>query len=117
MRKNKQEQELMKRRNVVEINGELYDDNKNFKFVFQIFMYLKKIFIWISDDIDGERPLTDYDLRSLVEEAASDIPDVQLKAIQSARKLLSSDRNPPIDELINSEILPILVQCLNEHNK
>lgn len=28
------------------------------------------------------------------------------------RKLLSSDRNPPIDDLIASGILPILVQCL-----
>lgn len=64
-----------------------------------------------------EKPLTEHDLRSLVEEAGSTIPDVQLKAIQSARKLLSSDRNPPIDELINSEILPILVRCLDEHNK
>uniref|UniRef100_A0A4W3JQJ5 Importin subunit alpha n=1 Tax=Callorhinchus milii TaxID=7868 RepID=A0A4W3JQJ5_CALMI len=27
-------------------------------------------------------------------------------------KLLSSDRNPPIDDLINSGILPILVRCL-----
>lgn len=89
LRKNKQEQELMKRRNVGEV---------------------------LNDDIDLEKPLTEHDLRSLVEEAGSTIPDVQLKAIQSARKLLSSDRNPPIDELINSEILPILVRCLDEHN-
>uniref|UniRef100_A0A7N6BQZ6 Importin subunit alpha n=1 Tax=Anabas testudineus TaxID=64144 RepID=A0A7N6BQZ6_ANATE len=30
----------------------------------------------------------------------------------SIRKLLSSDRNPPIDDLIKSGILPILVKCL-----
>ena len=30
----------------------------------------------------------------------------------NCRKLLSSDRNPPIDDLINSGILPILVECL-----
>lgn len=64
-----------------------------------------------------EKPLTEHDLRSLVEDANSSIPDIQLRAIQSARKLLSSDRNPPIDELINSEILPILVRCLDEKNK
>ena len=29
-----------------------------------------------------------------------------------SRKLLSSDRNPPIDDLIASGILPILVKCL-----
>uniref|UniRef100_A0A8D3EBQ4 Importin subunit alpha n=1 Tax=Scophthalmus maximus TaxID=52904 RepID=A0A8D3EBQ4_SCOMX len=36
-----------------------------------------------------------------------------LFAVQAARKLLSSDRNPPIDDLIKSGILPILVHCLD----
>lgn len=31
-----------------------------------------------------------------------------------SRKLLSSDRNPPIDDLISSGILPILVNCLSK---
>lgn len=35
--------------------------------------------------------------------------------IFQARKLLSSDRNPPIDDLIASGILPILVQCLSSN--
>lgn len=39
-------------------------------------------------------------------------PEEQLQAVQTARRLLSSDRNPPIDELIKSGILPILVRCL-----
>lgn len=39
-------------------------------------------------------------------------PEEQLQAVQTARRLLSSDRNPPIDELIKSGILPILVKCL-----
>ena len=34
--------------------------------------------------------------------------------MQAARKLLSSDRNPPIDALIQSGILPVLVGCLSE---
>uniref|UniRef100_A0A914VKV3 IBB domain-containing protein n=1 Tax=Plectus sambesii TaxID=2011161 RepID=A0A914VKV3_9BILA len=48
----------------------------------------------------------------IVENAKSSDPEVQLQAIQQARKLLSSDRNPPIDDLIASGILPILVECL-----
>lgn len=35
----------------------------------------------------------------------------------SCRKLLSSDRNPPIDDLIKSGILPILVHCLERDDK
>lgn len=35
----------------------------------------------------------------------------------SSRKLLSSDRNPPIDDLIKSGILPTLVKCLEKNDK
>ena len=48
-----------------------------------------------------------------MEKAKSSEPATQLAAVQAARKLLSSDRNPPIDALINSGILPVLVGCLN----
>lgn len=70
-----------------------------------------------SDEDDIERTLSTTNLEQLVEEAASDNPSKQLSAVQSARKLLSSDRNPPIDDLIRSGILPILVQCLEKHDK
>lgn len=48
--------------------------------------------------------------------AGSTDTTIQLAAVQSARKLLSSDRNPPIDALIESGILPILVHCLDRHD-
>lgn len=51
-------------------------------------------------------------LEEIVVNAQSPDPEVQMQAIIHARKLLSSDRNPPIDELIKSGILPILVACL-----
>lgn len=40
--------------------------------------------------------------------------DERLTTIKSVRKLLSSFKNPPIDELINSGIMPVLVNCLND---
>lgn len=51
-------------------------------------------------------------LDEIVRKAQSADIDEQMSAITHARKLLSSDRNPPIDELIRSNILPILVSCL-----
>jgi len=39
-------------------------------------------------------------------------PEIQLEAIRNARRQLSREKNPPIDEFIRSGILPILVQCL-----
>ncbi|XP_075212134.1 karyopherin alpha3 [Lycorma delicatula] len=90
LRKNKREETLQKRRNVPIADS--------------------------TDEDDIERTLSTTNLEQLVEEAASDNPSKQLSAVQSARKLLSSDRNPPIDDLIRSGILPILVQCLEKHD-
>lgn len=83
LRKNKREETLQKRRNVPE-SVSLEDDEVN-------------------------KPVN---LPQLVCNAASDDPVLQLESVQAARKLLSSDRNPPIDDLIKSGILPILVRCL-----
>lgn len=86
LRKNKREETLQKRRNVP-----------------------------IADTIDDDDPdkLTYDSYDQLVQHARSvESPSLQLSAVQAARKLLSSDRNPPIDALIASGILPILVNCL-----
>lgn len=69
------------------------------------------------DEDDNEKNLSKIDLKELVMKAESSDPTEQLQAVQSARKLLSSDRNPPIDPLIQSGILPILVRCLEQHNR
>lgn len=91
LRKNKREETLQKRRNVPITDS--------------------------TDEDDLDRSLLNTNLEQLVAQAAQmDNPQVQLLAVQSARKLLSSDRNPPIDALISSGILPILVKCLECHD-
>lgn len=90
LRKNKREETLQKRRNVP--------------------------FSVSTDEDDNEKNLAKINLKDLVKKAESPNPVEQLQAVQSARKLLSSDRNPPIDPLIESGILPILVRCLDQHN-
>lgn len=91
LRKNKREETLQKRRNVPVMDS--------------------------TDEDDIEKSLSSTNLVQLVEQAgADDNPPLQLMAVQSARKLLSSDRNPPIDPLIASGILPILVRCLGKDN-
>lgn len=44
------------------------------------------------------------------------VPDY-FSLFRPRRKLLSSDRNPPIDDLIKCGILPILVKCLERDDK
>lgn len=86
LRKNKREETLLKRRNVPTAES--------------------------IEDEDGDKQLTADNLALIVANAASEDQAVQLSAVQAARKLLSSDKNPPIDDLIQSGILPILVKCL-----
>jgi hypothetical protein len=50
----------------------------------------------------------------IVKNAQASEVQTQLNAIQSARKLLSSDKNPPIDQIIQAGMLPVLVNCLNK---
>ncbi|XP_076165935.1 karyopherin alpha3 [Ptiloglossa arizonensis] len=90
LRKNKRDETLQKRRNVPITD--------------------------LTDEDDADKHLSQINLVELVMNADSSDPVVQLEAVQSARKLLSSDRNPPIDPLIDSGILPILVRCLEQHN-
>ncbi|XP_044290306.1 importin subunit alpha-3 isoform X2 [Varanus komodoensis] len=88
LRKNKRDEHLLKRRNVP--HEDICEDS----------------------DIDGDFRVQNTSLEAIVQNASSDNQGVQLSAVQAARKLLSSDRNPPIDDLIKSGILPILVHCL-----
>lgn len=107
LRKNKREETILKRRNVPDSTDE--DDSVN---SVNLGMYAKRIeprWMAVIFEFFAVCPF----VAKLVENAgdASD-PEKQLAAVQAARKLLSSDRNPPIDELITSGILPILVECL-----
>uniref|UniRef100_A0A668S3C3 Importin subunit alpha n=1 Tax=Oreochromis aureus TaxID=47969 RepID=A0A668S3C3_OREAU len=63
-------------------------------------------------DVDSDFKGQNVTLDAILQNATSDNAVIQLSAVQAARKLLSSDRNPPIDDLIKSGILPILVKCL-----
>ncbi|XP_030748012.1 importin subunit alpha-3 [Sitophilus oryzae] len=91
LRKNKREETLQKRRNVPVVDS--------------------------TDEDDVDKSLSNINLQLVVAQAEnSDDPSLQLMAVQSARKLLSSEKNPPIDALIQAGILPILVKCLERHD-
>ena len=85
------------------------------KYVFQVLKIFTNMLFSDEDEIDKQ--LSKMNLEELVMKAGSSDPVEQLQAVQAARKLLSSDRNPPIDPLIESGILPILVRCLEQHDR
>uniref|UniRef100_A0A452GBK4 Importin subunit alpha n=1 Tax=Capra hircus TaxID=9925 RepID=A0A452GBK4_CAPHI len=89
LRKNKRDEHLLKRRNVP--HEDICEDS----------------------DIDGDYRVQNTSLEAIVIviKREFEFNYVSLSFIRSM-KLLSSDRNPPIDDLIKSGILPILVHCL-----
>lgn len=56
-------------------------------------------------------------ISDLVINSTSTDPVIKLNAVQLARKLLSSDKNPPIDQIIEAGMLPILVECLKQDDQ
>lgn len=85
LRKNRKEEELRKRRNIVEEEDEVLVPGGSIE------------------------PIS---LEDIVQKAKSTDLSEKFEAVQKARKILSKDKNPPIDELIKSGIVPILVLCL-----
>lgn len=106
LRKNKREESLLKRRNVQESEADHLSDNDD------------------DPEVESNQILKSYNLISensrqeffskIVQSARSPDPEERLVTIKSVRKLLSSFKNPPIDELIASGIMPVLVNCLND---
>ena len=91
IRKSKREDTIQKKRNICIDDGT--DENNNFPFA-----------------IDATN------VHKLVQNSKSLEPQIKLEAIKTIRKLLSSNANPPIEHLIASGILPILVDCLTCSN-
>ena len=103
LRRNKRDEHLQKRRNVP---SECHND-------FQ--MDLPPGGDDFSFSSSGINDIRDK-LRGLVVNAQSEDATTKLQAVRSARKILSKDKNPPIDELIISGIVPVLVRnCVARH--
>ncbi|CAF1102713.1 unnamed protein product [Rotaria sp. Silwood1] len=68
----------------------------------------------MSDETDDDDELRRcLNLNEILLQSQNSDLSICYEGIRSARKLLSIERNPPIDELINLNFLPILVQCLS----
>jgi len=116
LRKQQREAVLSKRRNLPSVgSADGAGDNDESEEIDQ------KNNLFESGDIGPEGYIAPYQQEGLTHTQALELIAVdaqsndvqkQTKAVQAARKLLSSDRNPPINELIRTGIMPTLVECL-----
>ena len=70
----------------------------------------------IADSEDESKSKTSS-VEELLMNSMSPDPTIKLNAVQQTRKLLSSDKNPPIDQIIEAGMLPILVDCLTKDDQ
>ncbi|CAF0784734.1 unnamed protein product [Brachionus calyciflorus] len=71
----------------------------------------------IISDQDDELKQRQFSMEEIFSNSQSTDPTIRFNAVQSARKLLSSDKNPPIDQFIDAKMLPVLVDCLNQNDQ
>ncbi|XP_026560123.1 importin subunit alpha-8 isoform X2 [Pseudonaja textilis] len=70
----------------------------------------------LSPEKDEKNMVTQISLIDVVELIQSDDLFLQLKATQAVRKMLSKQKNPPVSKVIESGIIPKLVEFLHYHD-
>jgi Importin beta binding domain len=95
LRKNKRDDQLLKRRNieVCEPTSPLQESNAQ------------------SPDLSG------MPMEEIVPSIQNDNLSVQFKAVQTVHKMSSKEKNPPIDTIINMGLVPILIKFLDDFEK
>lgn len=94
LRKNKKEDQLLKRRNIeaVEPTSPLQESN-------------------------GQSLAPSMTLDEIVSNIKNANPVMQYQAVQGVRKMLSRERNPPIDTVIDMGLVPMLISFLENFGK
>uniref|UniRef100_A0A1W7RAB0 Importin subunit alpha n=1 Tax=Hadrurus spadix TaxID=141984 RepID=A0A1W7RAB0_9SCOR len=88
LRKQKKDDQMLKRRNVT-------DDNEPLS------------------PVHSANKVPVMSMEEIVQGIQSDNPEIRLQATQSSRRILSRERNPPIDSLIQAGVLPTFVEFLS----
>lgn len=94
LRKNKKEDQLLKRRNIeaLEPTSPLQESN-------------------------GQSQAPTMSLDEIIRNIKSADPSMQFQAVQAVRKMLSRERNPPIDTVIEMGLVPTLINFLEDFTK
>lgn len=95
LRKNKKEDQLLKRRNI-----EVQEPSSPLQ------------------ELNSQSPsFVSMPMDEILVNIESHIPTQQFQAVQAIRKMLSREKNPPIDVVINMNLVPTLIKFLEDFEK
>ncbi|XP_052894160.1 importin subunit alpha [Anopheles moucheti] len=94
LRKNKKEDQLLKRRNITEDDGPTSPLQEN----------------------NAQSPVA-LKFEEIMQFIRSGNPEKELAAVQAARKMLSREKNPPIDKIIGLGMVPVCVKYLSASDR
>lgn len=94
LRKNKRDDQLQKRRNIEadEPTSPLQESN-------------------------GQLPIAAMSMEEIMSNILNPNPMMQFTAVQGVRKMLSREKNPPIDKVIDMGLVPTLIKLLENFDK
>lgn len=120
LRKQKREQQLIKRRNVDSYQTMDNELENTITVCYTMKWFCSQLDSCLSfyefQDIAVEHANLAIISREMITDLYSTSEDEQLRAIQKFRKLLSRDPNPPIDDVIQAGIVPRFVEFLKNNN-
>lgn len=93
LRKNKKENQLLKRRNI---------ENEEPPSPLQ--------------EINAQSP-EKFSIDDVMKSIQSNDPTLQFQSVQTVRKMLSREKNPPIDKIINLGLVPVLIKFLDDFKR
>ncbi|XP_006024011.1 importin subunit alpha-8 [Alligator sinensis] len=113
--KNKGKDAAAMRRQRVEVNVELRKAKKD-----EQILKRRNITITLEDRLSPEQEKKDasaqLSLEEIIEGVNAKSLEIQLKATQAARRMLSRHRNPPLNQIIEAGIIPRLVEFLSRND-
>ncbi|KYO30755.1 importin subunit alpha-8 [Alligator mississippiensis] len=113
--KNKGKDAAAMRRQRVEVNVELRKAKKD-----EQILKRRNITITLEDRLSPEQEKKDASAQLSLEEIIKGVNakslEIQLKATQAARRMLSRHRNPPLNQIIEAGIIPRLVEFLSRND-
>uniref|UniRef100_A0A8C3I9L4 Importin subunit alpha n=1 Tax=Chrysemys picta bellii TaxID=8478 RepID=A0A8C3I9L4_CHRPI len=114
--KNKGKDTAAMRRQRMEVNVELRKAKKDEQILKRRNISFSSMGESLSPEQEKKNAVSTLSLEEIVQAVNGNNPELHLKATQTARRMLSRQRNPPLNQIIEAGIIPKLVEFLSRND-